>query len=70
MNDLSTKSDETLIALYVGGLNEAFDEIIDRHKDRVFMYILSIVKDEDLANDLFQETFVKIIMNINYFTIN
>ena len=64
MNTLSTKSDEQLIALYVGGLNEAFDEILERHKDRIFMYILSIVKDEDLANDLFQETFVKTIMNI------
>lgn len=64
MNDLCTKSDEKLIALYLGGNNEAFDEVIDRHKDRIFMYILSIVKDEDLANDLFQETFVKTIMNI------
>ena len=64
MNTLSTKSDEQLIALYVGGQNDAFDEILDRHKDRIFMYILSIVKDEDLANDLFQETFVKTIMNI------
>ena len=64
MNDLRTKSDEKLIALYLGGNNEAFDEVIDRHKDRIFMYILSIVKDEDLANDLFQETFVKTIMNI------
>lgn len=64
MNDLSTRSDEKLIALYVGGMNEAFDVIIDRHKDRIFMYILSIVKDEELANDLFQETFVKTIINI------
>lgn len=58
------KSDEQLIALYVGGTMEAFDVVIDRHKDRIFSYILHIVKDEDLANDLFQETFVKTIMNI------
>lgn len=64
MNTLKNKSDEQLIALYVKGEMEAFDEIIDRHKDRIFTYILHIVKDEDLANDLFQETFVKTIMNI------
>lgn len=64
MNTLKNKSDEQLIALYVKGKMEAFDEIIDRHKDRIFTYILHIVKDEDLANDLFQETFVKTIMNI------
>ena len=64
MNTLKEKSDEQLIALYVNGEMEAFDEIIERHKDRIFMYILHIVKDEDLANDLFQETFVKTIMNI------
>ena len=64
MKTLNTKSDESLIALYMGGMNEAFDVVIDRHKDRIFIYILSIVKDDDQANDLFQETFVKTIMNI------
>ena len=33
------KSDEQLISLYVDGKNEAFDTLIERHKDRVFMYI-------------------------------
>ena len=58
------KSDEQLISLYVDGKNEAFDELLERHKDRVFMYIYHAVKNEDLANDLFQDTFVKAITTI------
>lgn len=58
------KSDEQLISLYVDGKNEAFDELLERHKDRVFMYIYHAVKSEDLANDIFQDTFVKAITTI------
>ena len=58
------KSDEQLISLYVDGKNEAFDELLERHKDRIFMYIYHSVKNEDLANDLFQDTFVKAITTI------
>ena len=58
------KSDEQLISLYVDGKNEAFDALLERHKDRLFMYIFHAVKDEDAANDIFQDTFVKAIMTI------
>ena len=58
------KSDDQLITLYVDGKNEAFDELLERHKDRIFMYIYHSVKNEDLANDLFQDTFVKAITTI------
>ena len=64
MRHYNDKSDEQLIALYVDGINEAFDELIERHKDRVYTYIFHSVKDNDQANDLFQETFVKVIMTI------
>lgn len=57
-------SDEKLIARYVAGDNEAFDALIERHKNRIFAYIYHSVKDNDLANDIFQETFVKAIMTI------
>ncbi len=53
-----------MVALYVDGAKGAFDEIVDRYKDRIFAYILRIVKDEDLADDMFQETFVKAITTI------
>ena len=58
------KSDEQLISLYVDGNNEAFDALLERHKDRVFMYIFHAVKNEGLANDIFQDTFMKAIMTI------
>ncbi|MBQ9576449.1 MAG: sigma-70 family RNA polymerase sigma factor [Muribaculaceae bacterium] len=58
------KSDEQLISLYVDGKNEAFDALLERHKDRLYMYIYHAVKNEDAADDIFQDTFVKAIMTI------
>ena len=64
MNNYKDKSDEQLITLYVDGNNEAFDALLERHKDRVFVYITHSVKNPDMADDIFQETFVKAIMTI------
>ena len=64
METLKERSDERLIARYVDGNNEAFDVLIDRHKDRVYSYILHYVKNPELADDIFQETFVKAIVTI------
>ena len=64
METLKERSDERLIALYVDGNNEAFDVLIDRHKDRVYSYMLHYVKNPELADDIFQETFVKAIVTI------
>jgi RNA polymerase sigma-70 factor (ECF subfamily) len=64
MTKVTDVSDDRLIAKYVEGDNEAFDALIERHKNRIFNYILHSVKDVDLANDIFQETFVKAIMTI------
>ena len=64
METLKERSDERLIALYVDGNNEAFDVLIDRHKDRVYSYILHYVKNPELADDILQETFVKAIVTI------
>ena len=64
MTTLNEVSDDILIANYVKGDNEAFDALIERHKNRIFNYIFHSVKDTDLANDIFQETFVKAIMTI------
>jgi RNA polymerase sigma-70 factor (ECF subfamily) len=64
MKIYTDKSDEQLISLYVDGKNEAFDELLERHKDRVFMYIYRAVRNDEMANDIFQDTFVKAIMTI------
>ena len=58
-------SDDKLIALYVGGNNEAFDALIERHKDKLYNYIFHSVRNEELADDIFQETFMKVITTIS-----
>lgn len=65
MEDLFALTDERLVCLYAEGNNSAFDVLLQRHQSRVFSYILNIVKNKDLADDLFQETFVKAIVTIN-----
>ncbi len=61
MNTLESMTDEELALAYIDGNNRAFDELLSRSQDKVFTYIMYVVKDEDLANDLFQETFLKVI---------
>ena len=57
-------TDEQLVKAYAEGNNEAFDILLKRHQERVFNYILRIIRNEDVANDIFQETFVKAILTI------
>ncbi|MDE7509283.1 MAG: sigma-70 family RNA polymerase sigma factor [Muribaculaceae bacterium] len=64
MANFQTMTDEQLVKAYAQGNNEAFDTLLKRHQERVFNYILRIIKNEDLANDIFQETFVKAILTI------
>ena len=64
MQTMTTFTDDQLVAMYAEGNNEAFDTLLNRHQQRVYSYILHIVKDEELADDIFQETFVKAIMTI------
>ena len=65
MEDLKVFTDDILVRLYADGNNEAFDVLLERYQNRIYSYIQNIVKDRDLANDLFQETFVKAIVTIN-----
>ena len=65
MEDITLLSDEKLVSLYASGENVAFDVLLQRHQGRIFSYILNVVKDKDVADDLFQETFVKAIVTIN-----
>jgi RNA polymerase sigma-70 factor (ECF subfamily) len=63
---VKTKSmtDEQLVLAYAQGNNEAFDLLLKKYEEKVFTYILRVVKNEDIANDIFQDTFVKAIMTI------
>ena len=57
-------TDEQLALLYVGGDNKAFDELLSRTQEKLFTYIMFVVRDNDLADDIFQETFVKAITKL------
>lgn len=57
-------SDSQLVSLYISGNEEAFKELLLRHKNKVFTTINLIVKDRYLAEDLLQETFIKAIKTI------
>ena len=59
-----TISDQLLVKQYVQGNEACLSMLIDRHKDRLFTTIILIVKDRYIAEDLFQETFIKIINNL------
>ena len=61
MSTLESMTDEELALSYINGNNQAFDELLSRSQDKIFNYIMYIVKDEELSNDLFQETFLKAI---------
>ena len=64
MTNYTLMADDELVKLFCAGQNNAFDELLLRYKDRLYSYISYLVKNDDMAADLFQETFVKAIMTI------
>jgi RNA polymerase sigma-70 factor (ECF subfamily) len=64
MTNLKMLTDEELVVAYAQGNNSAFDILLNRHKDTVYSYIYFIVRNRELAEDIFQETFVKAIVTI------
>lgn len=61
MNDRTKTSDQELVRLFISGDHNALETLINRHQRKLFSYILLIVKDKHLAEDVFQDTFIKII---------
>ena len=57
-------SDSTLITQFTSGNNQSFSILVDRYQKRVYGFIFSKVKDAELADDVFQDTFVKVIKNL------
>ncbi|MFU8844050.1 MAG: sigma-70 family RNA polymerase sigma factor [Bacteroidales bacterium] len=57
-------SDKELIGRYLNGDHNSLEQLINRHQNRIYAYILMIVKDKALADDLFQDTFIKVINTI------
>ena len=62
---LSTNlSDEFLVKKYLKGDTNSFKLLLNKHKDRVFSFIFSKVKDKDLSNDIFQDALIKVINSL------
>ena len=61
MNRHLAVTDQELVKRYLSGDTVSLENLISRHKNKVFAYILMVVKDRDLADDIFQDTFVKVI---------
>jgi len=61
---IEKKDDHVLVNDFINGDAQAIEILINRHKNRVFTYILLIVKDEQLAEDIFQDTFIKVIRSL------
>lgn len=64
MESWKSKTDEALVALYANGENRAFNVLLNRYKDKLYSYIYYIVRNSEMAEDIFQETFMKAIVTI------
>ena len=64
MKHYESLSDEELALLYVEGDNRAFDVLLTRNQQKLYSYILFVVRDPEVANDVFQDTFVKVITKL------
>ena len=64
MENLNMLADDMLVARYSKGDNKAFDELLARYQSKLFNYIYFIVRSQEIAEDIFQETFVKAITTI------
>ena len=64
MKNLNEMTDEQLAMSYVNGNNRAFDLLLSRNQSKLFAYILFVVHDRDTADDIFQETFVKVVTRL------
>lgn len=60
MENLNLMTDEELAIMYVDGDNKAFDLLLSRNQEKLYTYILFVVRDREMANDMFQETFFKV----------
>lgn len=61
---LSKLSDTELVALYLEGNSKSFEVLISKHKHKIYAFILSKIRNRDLAEDIFQETFIKVINSL------
>ena len=64
MKNLCAMTDEELALAYIDGSDKAFDILLSRNQAKLYSYILFVVRDRELADDIFQETFAKLIVKL------
>jgi RNA polymerase sigma-70 factor (ECF subfamily) len=64
MNNVNQLTDDELVKLYETGNNQAFEILLLRYKSKVYTYIYLIVRNRELTEDIFQDTFIKAISTI------
>lgn len=64
MRNLTELSDEELAMAYINGQYAVFDLLLSRNQSKIFSYILFVVRDRSMADDVFQDTFVKVITKL------
>jgi RNA polymerase sigma factor (sigma-70 family) len=61
---IESLNDHDLVTHYINGREDALEVLIHRHKSRIFTSILVVIRDRSLAEDVFQETFFKVIQTL------
>lgn len=64
MKKKSFVSDSQLVALYINGNEQVLEELLNRHRDKIFGFIYSKVRNQELTEDLFQDTLFKIVRTL------
>lgn len=59
-----TLTDQVLVKNFLKGDNLSFEHLLNRHKNRVFAFVMSKVKNRDLTEDIFQDTLIKVINSL------
>ncbi|TLX78329.1 sigma-70 family RNA polymerase sigma factor [Labilibacter sediminis] len=64
MKNITRMTDDELVQEFIGGREASLQVLIDRHKNKIYSYIFMMVKQQELAEDIFQDTFIKVINNL------
>lgn len=66
MNTIQQASSDTMLLKdYISGEKAVIDTLIERHRKRVYGYILTMVRDSAIADDIFQDTFIKVVASLD-----
>ncbi len=63
--EIHVVADHVLVEKYMKGDQLAIEQLVDRYKNQVYSFIFHTIKNQSLAEDIFQETFIKVIKSLN-----